>query len=90
MLISSVGVTSSLPRTRGTVVGMADSRDAGLFGPDSVTWRVHAEPVLMVAGLRSLFLQSLHPRAVAGVVQNSGYKQILGAVYCVPLTMSPQ
>jgi uncharacterized protein (DUF2236 family) len=28
----------------------------------------------MVAGLRSLFLQSLHPRAVAGVVQNSGYK----------------
>jgi uncharacterized protein (DUF2236 family) len=53
---------------------MADSRDVGLFGPDSVTWRVHAEPVLLVAGLRSLFLQSLHPRAVAGVVQNSGYK----------------
>jgi uncharacterized protein (DUF2236 family) len=53
---------------------MADSRDVGLFGPGSVTWRVHAEPVLLVAGLRSLFLQSLHPRAVAGVVQNSGYK----------------
>ncbi|GIH06999.1 hypothetical protein Rhe02_50660 [Rhizocola hellebori] len=53
---------------------MASSRDVGLFGPGSVTWRVHAEPVLMVAGLRSLFLQSLHPRAVAGVVQNSGYQ----------------
>ncbi len=52
---------------------MADSRDTGLFGPDSVTWRVHAEPVLLLAGLRSLFVQSLHPRAVAGVVQNSGY-----------------
>jgi uncharacterized protein (DUF2236 family) len=48
--------------------------DLGLFGPDSVTWRVHAEPVLMIAGLRSLFLQALHPRAIAGVVQNSGYK----------------
>jgi uncharacterized protein (DUF2236 family) len=27
----------------------------------------------MVAGLRALYLQSLHPRAVAGVAQNSGY-----------------
>jgi len=65
---------SSLPWAHGNLVGMADRRDTGLFGPDSVTWRVHAEPVLMVAGLRSLFLQSLHPRAVAAVVQNSGYK----------------
>ncbi|GHJ45119.1 hypothetical protein Cs7R123_24610 [Catellatospora sp. TT07R-123] len=48
--------------------------DVGLFGPDSVTWRVHAEPILYVAGVRSLFLQALHPRAIAGVVQNSNYK----------------
>jgi uncharacterized protein (DUF2236 family) len=48
--------------------------DLGLFGPGSVTWRVHAEPILALAGLRSLFLQALHPRAVAGVMQNSGYK----------------
>jgi uncharacterized protein (DUF2236 family) len=48
--------------------------DLGLFGPDTVTWRVHAEPILALAGLRSLYLQALHPRAVAGVVQNSGYK----------------
>jgi uncharacterized protein (DUF2236 family) len=52
-----------------------DSReDLGLFGPGSVTWRVHREPVLLLAGLRSLFLQALHPRAVAGVVQNSTYR----------------
>ena len=55
------------------VTGEAD-RDLGLFGPGSVTWRVHAEPILMVAGLRALFLQSLHPRALAGVVQNSSYR----------------
>lgn len=48
--------------------------DLGLFGPDSVSWRVHAEPILWVAGLRALYLQSLHPRAIAGVVQNSDYR----------------
>jgi uncharacterized protein (DUF2236 family) len=48
--------------------------DLGLFGPDSVTWRVHAEPILGVAGLRALLLQSLHPRALAGVFQNSDFR----------------
>lgn len=48
--------------------------DLGLFGPGSVTWRVHQEPILWLAGLRSLYLQALHPRAIAGVVQNSTYK----------------
>src|SRR4051794_15712311 len=48
--------------------------DLGLFGPDSVTWKIHTEPVLGVAGLRALFLQALHPRALAGVQQNSGYR----------------
>jgi uncharacterized protein (DUF2236 family) len=48
--------------------------DLGLFGPGSVTWKVHEERVLLVAGLRSLYLQALHPRAMAGVAQNSNYK----------------
>ncbi|MFY1634340.1 oxygenase MpaB family protein [Solwaraspora sp. WMMB335] len=48
--------------------------DLGLFGPDSVTWRVHDEPILVVAGLRSLYLQALHPQAIAGVAQNSDYR----------------
>jgi uncharacterized protein (DUF2236 family) len=48
--------------------------DFGLFGPGSVTWKLHEEPILVLAGLRSLYLQALHPRAVAGVAQNSGYK----------------
>ncbi|BEL11258.1 oxygenase MpaB family protein [Actinoplanes sichuanensis] len=50
------------------------SGDVGLFGPDSVTWKLHREPILMLGGLRSLYLQALHPRAVAGVAQNSGYR----------------
>lgn len=48
--------------------------DLGLFGPGSVTWRVHNEPILAVAGLRALLLQALHPTAMAGVAQNSGYR----------------
>ncbi|HEX6234611.1 MAG TPA: oxygenase MpaB family protein [Jiangellaceae bacterium] len=48
--------------------------DLGLFGPNSVSWRVHAEPILWVAGLRALYLQALHPRAIAGVVQNSNFR----------------
>ncbi|QOC93788.1 oxygenase MpaB family protein [Micromonospora craniellae] len=52
-----------------------DSTDTGLFGPDSVTWKLHAEPILLLAGLRSLYLQALHPRAMAGVAQNSNYRR---------------
>jgi uncharacterized protein (DUF2236 family) len=50
------------------------SGDVGLFGPGSVTWKLHLEPVLLIGGLRSLYLQALHPRAVAAVAQNSGYR----------------
>lgn len=48
--------------------------DLGLFGPDSVTWRVHAEPILFASAPRALLLQALHPRAIAGVMQNSDFK----------------
>lgn len=48
--------------------------DAGLVGPDSVTWQVHSDPSMWIGGIRSLFLQALHPRVVAGVVQNSDYQ----------------
>jgi uncharacterized protein (DUF2236 family) len=40
------------------------SPETGLFGPDSVTWRVHAEPLIGIAGLRSLLLMALHPVAM--------------------------
>jgi uncharacterized protein (DUF2236 family) len=52
-----------------------DAADLGLFGPASVSWRVHREPILWLGGLRALYLQALHPRAVAGVVQNSDYRR---------------
>jgi uncharacterized protein (DUF2236 family) len=48
--------------------------DPGLFGPGSVTWRVHADPSMALAGLRALLLQALHPLALAGVLQHSGFR----------------
>jgi uncharacterized protein (DUF2236 family) len=53
---------------------MDSSPDIGLFGPESVTWKVHNEPIVIMGGLRSLYLQALHPRAVAAIAQNSGYQ----------------
>ena len=49
--------------------------DAGLFGPDSVTWRVHADPAMAPAGLRALALQALHPVAMTGVEMFSDFRE---------------
>lgn len=51
-----------------------EPNDLGLFGPASVSWQLHAEPAMWLAGIRSLYLQALHPRAVAGIVQNSDFR----------------
>ncbi|MEU4035365.1 oxygenase MpaB family protein [Streptomyces collinus] len=49
--------------------------DPGLFGPSSVTWQMHGDPMMWVAGVRALYLQALHPRAVRGVLQNSDFRR---------------
>jgi uncharacterized protein (DUF2236 family) len=52
--------------------------DAGLFGPSSVTWRVHSDFCGMLAGgLCALYLQLLHPRALAGVWDHSNFREDL-------------
>jgi uncharacterized protein (DUF2236 family) len=48
--------------------------DPGLFGPSSVTWRVHADLAMFVGGLRALLVQTLHPLAMAGVAEHSSYR----------------
>lgn len=49
--------------------------DPGLFGPRSVTWNMHGDPMMWIAGIRALYLQALHPRAVRGVMQNSDFRR---------------
>jgi uncharacterized protein (DUF2236 family) len=48
--------------------------DGGLFGPDSVAWRLHADAAMLVAGLRSVVVQTLHPLVMAGVADHSDYR----------------
>jgi uncharacterized protein (DUF2236 family) len=47
--------------------------DPGLLGPDSVSWRLIADPAAFVGGLRALLVQAAHPEVVAGVDQHSRY-----------------
>ncbi len=49
--------------------------DDGFFGPASVTWRMSGDLAGPVAGLRGLMMQALHPLAMAGVDQHSGWRQ---------------
>jgi len=48
--------------------------DVGLYGPASVTWRVHSDPVMPLSGPRALLLQALQPDAMAGVAGSSGFR----------------
>jgi uncharacterized protein (DUF2236 family) len=49
--------------------------DGGLFGPQSVVWRVHRDRSFPLAALRSLMVQALHPLAMAGVAEHSNWKE---------------
>lgn len=51
--------------------GMEESGDEGLFGPDSVAWRLHASPAMLTAGLRALLLQVWHPLVADAVATHS-------------------
>src|SRR5579862_4736044 len=52
-----------------------EAADDGFFGPASVAWRVSTDLASPVAGLRSLLMQALHPLAMAGVDQHSGWRR---------------
>jgi uncharacterized protein (DUF2236 family) len=52
-----------------------DAADDGFFGPGSVAWRVSTDLASPIAGLRSLLMQALHPLAMAGVDQHSGWRR---------------
>lgn len=50
--------------------------DPGLFGPQSVCWRVHGDfTSMLIGGISALMLQALHPLALAGVWDHSSFRQ---------------
>jgi uncharacterized protein (DUF2236 family) len=54
---------------------IAEGDDAGFFGPGSASWAVHGGIPTLVAGIRALLLQTLHPGAMAGVHDWSRYRE---------------
>lgn len=59
------------PRQRQRVHGTPGPR---WFAPDSPIARVHGDASMFVGGIRAIMLQSLHPAAMQGVADHSGYR----------------
>lgn len=50
--------------------------DPGLFGPDSMAWRVHANPVaLAIGGVAAVILELAEPRVRTGVWEHSTFRK---------------
>jgi uncharacterized protein (DUF2236 family) len=47
---------------------------AGLFGPDSVIWRVNREAAVALAGTCAILMQFAHPKVAAGVRDHSRFE----------------
>lgn len=75
-------------RVAGTVIGLTSgggspkfelsspAGDPGLFGPESVCWRVHGDfSAMLVGGVSALLMQALHPLALAGVWDHSDFRR---------------
>jgi uncharacterized protein (DUF2236 family) len=71
-------VLGAFPRGSDGVDYEHPAGDPGLFGPDSATWRIHADfPGMLSGGLCALMLQLLHPLALAGVWDHSNFRDDL-------------
>lgn len=57
------------------VRALATGDDEGYFGPGSAVWAVHSGTPTIVAGIRALLMQTLHPGAMAGVHDHSRYQE---------------
>ncbi|HYP45513.1 MAG TPA: oxygenase MpaB family protein, partial [Propionibacteriaceae bacterium] len=44
------------------------------FSPQDAIWRVHADTSMFIGGIRALLLQSMHPVAMLGVSEHSGFR----------------
>ena len=72
LLVTFSGNEQGNPRWVGKI---SEGDDAGFFGPGSASWVVHGGMATMVAGIRALLMQTLHPGAMAGVHDWSRYRE---------------
>ncbi|GAA4149288.1 oxygenase MpaB family protein [Leifsonia shinshuensis] len=57
------------------VLRLEDGDDEGFFPAGGAAWTVHGGMPTLVAGVRALLLQALHPGALAGVRDHSRYRE---------------
>lgn len=57
------------------VLALEHGEDEGFFAAGSASWVVHGSMPTLVAGVRALLLQALHPGALAGVRDFSRYRE---------------
>src|SRR5438128_2663927 len=48
-------------------------KDYGYFGPESATWKIASEAVIMLGGTRAVLMQIAHPLVAMGVSAHSSY-----------------
>ena len=74
------GVTHLITGSGPTLDYSSPPGDPGLFGPEAVCWKIHADfTSMMTGGISALLLQALHPLALAGVWDHSSFRtDILG------------
>lgn len=83
---------SASARPAGVDVSLAQPADDGLYGPDSVTWRVMISPAGPIGTATAVLAQMLHPR-VSGLIaqastfeRNPGLRAELTAQYATTTT----
>jgi uncharacterized protein (DUF2236 family) len=54
---------------------MGVERDAGYFGPGSVSWQVHREVTVLFGGARAVLMQAAHPLVIAGARATGFYER---------------
>lgn len=54
---------------------LAARPDTGLFGPESVSWRVHRETTVLFGGARAILMHAAHPLVIAGARETRFYER---------------
>ena len=66
-IVMEADLERELTRVRGTAAGSS----AGVFGPDSLMWRVDREAAVFLGAGRALLLQLAHPWVAAAIEEHS-------------------
>ena len=66
-MVSDGDLESALDQVRASAAGPV----AGVFGPDTVTWRIDREAVIFLGAGRALLLQLAHPWVAAAIAEHS-------------------